>query len=245
MHGGVRRGQRRESALGLTHEDDRRVADEPDRRTLYGATAGRDPSARRRTSGGAHHRARWPILARGDPANRIGSGDRSGTLGAPTSFRFERWLDGEISESAIGDLFDVARREIGLQGQVNEALDTVEWRARGGLSGAVVSVARRGGRTKVTVHLARTDAAALVVSTSALAGIGAAVGIGAAIGTAAASAGPLGMAGPSRSRSRGPAPELGRHARDLAAHRSFVGAANHGARNGAGGHCPACDRGRA
>jgi len=82
-----------------------------------------------------------------------------------------------------------------LQGQVNEALDTVEWRARGGLSGAVVSVARRGGRTKVTVHLARTDAAALVVSTSALAGIGAAVGIGAAIGTAAASAGPLGMAG--------------------------------------------------
>src|SRR5215204_785763 len=47
----------------------------------------------------------------------------TGTLGAPTSFRFERWLDGEISESAIGDLFDVARREIGLQGQVNEALD--------------------------------------------------------------------------------------------------------------------------
>jgi len=140
-------------------------------------------------------------LARGDPANRIGSGDRSGTLGAPTSFRFERWLDGGISESAIGDLIDVARREIGLQGQVNEALDTVEWRARGGLGGAVVSVARRGGRTKVTVHLARTDAAALVVSTSALAGIGAAVGIGAAIGTAAASAGPLGMAGPSRSRS--------------------------------------------
>jgi hypothetical protein len=120
---------------------------------------------------------------------------QTGTLGAPTSFRFERWLDGEISESAIGDLFDVARREIGLQGQVNEALDTVEWRARGGLGGAVVSVARRGGRTKVTVHLARTDAAALVVSTSAVAGIGAAVGIGAAIGTAAASAGPLGIAG--------------------------------------------------
>src|SRR6476620_8384178 len=52
----------------------------------------------------------------------------TGTLGAPTSFRFERWVEGEISESAIGEIFDTARREVGLQGRVSEALDTVEWR---------------------------------------------------------------------------------------------------------------------
>ena len=112
-------------------------------------------------------------------------------LGAPTSFRFERWLDGEIPRSAIGELFDIARREIGMQGQVSEALDTVEWRARAPLSASVVSVATRSGRTQISVYLAPTDAAALVGLTTSLGGVGAAVGIGVALGTTAAVAGPL------------------------------------------------------
>ena len=119
----------------------------------------------------------------------------TGTLGAPTSFRFERWVEGEISESAIGEIFDTARREVGLQGQVSEALDTVEWRGRSSLGATVVSVARRGGRTKITVHLDRADAAGVVVISSGLAGLGTAIAVGAAIGTAAATAGPLGIAG--------------------------------------------------
>src|ERR1044071_1053420 len=45
----------------------------------------------------------------------------SGALGAPTAFRFERWIDGEVPTSAISELFDIARREVGLQGQVSEA----------------------------------------------------------------------------------------------------------------------------
>jgi len=98
-------------------------------------------------------------------------------LGAPTSFRFERWLDGEIPRSAIGELFDIARREIGLQGQVSEALDTVEWRARSNLAASVVSVATRSGRTKISVYLAPTDVAALVGLGTSFGGLGAAVGI--------------------------------------------------------------------
>ena len=47
----------------------------------------------------------------------------SGLLGAPTTFRFERWIDGEAPRSTIGALFDIARRETGLQGAVSEALD--------------------------------------------------------------------------------------------------------------------------
>jgi len=115
-------------------------------------------------------------------------------LGAPTAFRFERWLDGEIPRSAIGELFDIARREIGLQGQVTEALDTVEWRARSQLSGSVVSVATRNGRTQISVYLAPTDAAALVGVWTSVGGVGAAVGIGLALDTTAAVAGPLAIA---------------------------------------------------
>jgi len=115
-------------------------------------------------------------------------------LGAPTSFRFEYWLDGEIPRSAIGELFDIARQEIGLQGQVSEALDTAEWRARSNLAASVVSVARRGGRTQISVYLAPTDVAAIVGVTTSVGGVGAALGIGLALGTTAAVAGPLAIA---------------------------------------------------
>ena len=115
-------------------------------------------------------------------------------FGAPTSFRFERWLDGEIPRSAIGELFDIARREVGLPGQVSEPLDTVEWRARSNLGASVVTVATRSGRTKISVYLAPTDAAALVALFTSLGGVGGALGIGLALGTTAAVAGPLAIA---------------------------------------------------
>jgi hypothetical protein len=115
----------------------------------------------------------------------------AGALGAPTAFRFERWLDGEIPRAAIGELFDLARHEVGLQGQVSEALDTVEWRARAGLGATVVSVARRDGRTQISVHITRADAAALVVGTTSVAGVVGATAIGTALATTAIAAGPL------------------------------------------------------
>jgi len=126
-------------------------------------------------------------------ANRIAT-PPPGALGAPTAFRFERWLDGEVPRSAIGELFDVARHEVGLQGQVSEVLDTVEWRARAGLGATVVSVARRGGRTQISVHVTRADAAALVAGTTTVAGVVGATAIGAALATSAIAAGPLAIA---------------------------------------------------
>ena len=118
----------------------------------------------------------------------------AGALGAPTAFRFERWLDGEIPRSALGELFDVARHEVGLQGQVSEVLDTVEWRARAAFGATVVSVARRGGRTRISVYVTRTDAAAVVVGTTAVAGIVGAGAIGAALAASAIAAGPIAIA---------------------------------------------------
>jgi hypothetical protein len=119
----------------------------------------------------------------------------STALGAPIAFRFERWLDGEIPTSAIGELFDVARRETGLQGQVSEALDTVEWRGRGLMGATVVSVARRGGRTQISVYLARTDAAALVATTTGVGGLIGAAAIGTVLAASAAAAGTVGVLG--------------------------------------------------
>jgi len=110
--------------------------------------------------------SRWPV-------------PRSGVLGAPTVFQFERWLDGELSRDGIGELFDIARREVGLRGEVTEAFDTVEWRGRSSLGMHTVAITRRGGRTRISVSIGRSESAALVASSVSVAG-----GIGAmAIGS--------------------------------------------------------------
>ena len=89
---------------------------------------------------------------------------RSGALGAPTAFRFERWINGEVSRSAISDLLDLARRETGIQGTMTEALDSIEWRGKGQLDSTIVSITPRDGRTKITVALTRSESAALAVT---------------------------------------------------------------------------------
>ena len=119
---------------------------------------------------------------------------RSGPLGAPTVFRFERWVDGELSRSTIGELIDIARRRTGLQGTVSEALDTIEWRGRGNMDATMVSVGPRQGRTKITIMLTRVDAATVTATTTVLGGIGAAGAIGGSLVPVAAQWGPLATA---------------------------------------------------
>lgn len=82
-------------------------------------------------------------------------------FGAPWRFRFEETIDGEVSDDVVGELIDIARRELGLQGRINEALGTVEWTGRDAFGSTHVTVARRGGRTTIGVLSARTDAAAV------------------------------------------------------------------------------------
>jgi len=114
-----------------------------------------------------------------------------GVLGAPTVFRFERWIDGEIPTSAIGELFDIARGDAGAQGQVGEALDTVEWRGKGEVGSTVVSVTRRDGRTRVGVFTTRTDAAALAATGAVVGGVAGAMLIGGPLSLAAEPGGVL------------------------------------------------------
>src|SRR6476620_2608021 len=53
-----------------------------------------------------------------------------GVLGAPHRCRFEDSIEGEVADEVIGELFDLVRRTLGQQGEVTEALGTVEWKAQ-------------------------------------------------------------------------------------------------------------------
>lgn len=112
----------------------------------------------------------------------------TGILGAPTVLRFERWIDGEVPTSAVGELIDIARQEVGVQGQVAQVLDSIEWRGRNALGTTFVAIVRRNGRTKISVHIARTDAAAIVAGGSCVGGVLATAGIATALATPAAGA---------------------------------------------------------
>ena len=98
-----------------------------------------------------------------------------GLLGAPDRFRFEESIDGEVADDVVGELFDLVRRTLGLQGEVTEALGTLEWKGQDSLGWNYVTVGRRGGRTTIGVLSARSDAAA---ATATFAGMGAIFGSG-------------------------------------------------------------------
>jgi hypothetical protein len=104
-------------------------------------------------------------------------------LGAPHRFRFEDSIEGEVADDVVGELFDVVRRTLGVQGEVTEALGTVEWKGQDVFGWSYVTVARRGGRTTLGVLSVRADAAAVTVT---LGGTGAFLG-SLALGSAAVS----------------------------------------------------------
>jgi hypothetical protein len=111
---------------------------------------------------------------------------RGGVLGAPYRFRFEESVDGEVSDDVVAELLDAARRELGLQGEVTEALGSVEWSGQDPMGKTYVTVTRRGGRTTVSVMSARTDAVGLAWtlggSGAILASIGVTMSLGQVVG---------------------------------------------------------------
>lgn len=96
-----------------------------------------------------------------------------GFLGAPSRFRFDDSVDGELSDDAVAELLDLARRQLGAQGEVVEALGTIEWKAQDAFGWTHVTVARRGGRTTIGVLSIRSDA---VATAGTVGGVGTFVG---------------------------------------------------------------------
>ena len=82
-----------------------------------------------------------------------------GVLGAPLRFRFDHSIDGELSDDAVADLLELARRELGVQGEVVHALGAVEWMAEEGGGWTHVNIVRRGGRTSIGILATREEAA--------------------------------------------------------------------------------------
>jgi len=115
---------------------------------------------------------------------------RGGVLGAPERFHFEESIDGEITDDVVGELLDLVRRDLGVQGSVTEALGSIEWKGQDVTGMTFVTVTRRGGRTTIGVLSARTDAAGV---TWTLGGMGAIAG-SAALATVLVAV--VGMTGP-------------------------------------------------
>jgi hypothetical protein len=119
---------------------------------------------------------------------------RGGVLGAPHRFRFDESIDGEVADDVIGELFDVVRRTLGVQGEVTEALGTVEWKGQDTFGSSYVTVARRAGRTTIGVLTTRTDAVALAGTLGGMGAFFGAIGVGAALVATVGLAGPLAVA---------------------------------------------------
>jgi hypothetical protein len=106
---------------------------------------------------------------------------RVGWLGAPTRFYDERTVPGALSTAALGVLVECVREDVGLHGQVQQVLDSIEWRAQSPLGTTIVTLAPRDGGTRVAVTTMRADQAVLVALSSF--GIGAATtGVGLWVG---------------------------------------------------------------
>jgi hypothetical protein len=114
-----------------------------------------------------------------------------GVFGAPYRFRFEESIEGEVADEVIGELFDLVRRTVGLQGEVTDALGTVEWKAQDAFGSTYVTVARRGGRTTIAVLSTRGDAAVVAWTVGGLGAFFGSLGIGMALVSTVGLAGPL------------------------------------------------------
>ena len=114
-----------------------------------------------------------------------------GVFGAPHRFRFEESIEGEVSDEVIGELFDLTRRTLGEQGEVTEALGTVEWKSQDAFGHSYVTVARRAGRTTIGILSARSDSLALAGTVGGVGAFFGSIGIGMALVSTGVLAGPL------------------------------------------------------
>lgn len=95
---------------------------------------------------------------------------RGGWLGAPTRFHEQRTVNASLSPTAVGEIVDCARQELGLHGETSQVLDTIEWKGQSALGWTFITLAPRAGGTRIAITASRGDQAVLV-------GMGA-VGIG-------------------------------------------------------------------
>jgi hypothetical protein len=84
-------------------------------------------------------------------------------LGAPTRFHASHFVDVPIGEERLADIVDALRSDVGLHGDLRFVPDGVEWQARPALGAIIVHFAPRRKGTRISVLVAREDAAVMAV----------------------------------------------------------------------------------
>lgn len=92
-------------------------------------------------------------------------------LGAPTTLQTSLAFDRELTDTEVGEMLDLLRSTVGLQGTTSQGLDTVEWAGRDSIGGYSLSVSRRSGSTRLRLSTQRSEQAVVVVIASGVAGM--------------------------------------------------------------------------
>lgn len=84
----------------------------------------------------------------------------SSLIGAPTAYRFQRSVAGEVPEDELGALVDVIRQVTGREGEVARVLESLEWRDLDPFGTTThVEITPRRGRTAIRVAARSGNAA--------------------------------------------------------------------------------------
>ena len=115
-------------------------------------------------------------------------------LGSPTRFQASYFVKSALGEERLADIVDAVRREVGLHGELRFVPDGVEWQARPALGAIIVHFAPRRKGTRISVLVAREDAAVVAVLVGCVAGFVTGVVAGVAVTVASDGVALLGMA---------------------------------------------------
>jgi hypothetical protein len=108
-------------------------------------------------------------------------------LGAPTRFVFDRTVAGDVTPTEISEIIDLIRQVTGMQGEVSQVFDSVEWKGHDLLDRhAYVTIRRQQGQTKIKVVGHWWGLALIVYLVGGAAGLLATIGIGKLIDPASA-----------------------------------------------------------
>jgi len=91
-------------------------------------------------------------------------------LGSPTRFQATHVVESTLGREQLADIVAALRRDVGLHGELRFVPDGVEWQARPALGAIIVHFTPRKKGTRISVLVAREDAAVVAVLVGCAAG---------------------------------------------------------------------------
>jgi hypothetical protein len=91
-------------------------------------------------------------------------------LGSPTRFQASHFVKSPLGQEGLAEVVDALRRDVGIHGELRFVPDGVEWQARPALGAIIVHFTPRRKGTRISVLVAREDAAVVAVLVGCAAG---------------------------------------------------------------------------